>query len=287
MLFIFILAYIFYAYILIEYFIIFWAIILINFIQIMIFTTCERKVLALIQRRVGPRVIGIQGRLQYIADSIKLLTKIFVGPRHISAGMFQGAAFGSFWISWFSYGNIIYGPGIDIMEIEYNIFVIICISLGFSFVWLLGGWAAVSKYSLLGCVRAAVQIIAFELLFSLILLFVFLIFNSFNYEIYVDSQLYLPCFFFVPVVGIILFLVFLVETNRPPFDLSEAESDIVAGYNVEYSGILFGLFYLSEYINLLTACTILVIMFGGGWNNILLYISVFKNHIIYLLNLVF
>lgn len=108
-------------------------------IQIMVFTTCERKMLALVQRRVGPRVVGIRGRLQYLADSLKLLTKVFVSPRHISAAMFQGAAFGSFWISWYSFGNIVYAPGLDVVEVEYNIFVLVCFSLFFSFLWLLAG----------------------------------------------------------------------------------------------------------------------------------------------------
>lgn len=80
----------------IGYFVIFWLILISGFIQVMIFTTCERKILAIIQRRVGPQVVGLQGRLQYLADSLKLLTKVFVGPRHINAAMFQGAAFGAF-----------------------------------------------------------------------------------------------------------------------------------------------------------------------------------------------
>lgn len=268
----------------IVYFLIFWCVLIAGFIQVMIFTTCERKVLALIQRRVGPQVVGIQGRLQYIADSLKLLTKIFVGPRHISAGMFQGAAFAGFWLSWLNYGNISYGPGLDIVEIEYNIFYMVCVSLSFSLVWLLSGWAATSKYSLLGALRAAVQVISFEVLMSLVLLIIFVIFNSFNYEIFTDLQIYIGTIIFVPFVGMILLFVFFIETNRPPFDLSEAESDIVAGYNVEYSGILFGLFYLGEYLNLFVACLLLVIIFGGAWINVYFYIKYFLQLVSYLLN---
>lgn len=251
----------------IIFFVIFWLVLISGFIQIMIFTTCERKILALIQRRVGPRIIGIQGRLQYLADSLKLLTKVFTGPRRINAAMFQGAAFGGFWLSWINYSNITYGPGMDIIEIEYNIFFMICISLAFSLIWLLAGWAATSKYSLLGSLRAAVQIISFEAIMSLVLLLVFIILNSFNYEIFAKMQSYIAVIFFSPIVVIILLFAFFMETNRPPFDLSEAESDIVAGYNVEYSGILFGLFYLGEYLNLFVACLIVVISMGGAWNN--------------------
>lgn len=253
------------------YFMLFWLILLSALVQVMIFTTCERKVLALVQRRTGPRIIGIQGRLQYLADSLKLLTKVFVGPRRINAAMFQGAAFGGFWLSWLNYSNITYGPGLDIVEIEYNIFYMICVSLAFSLVWLLAGWASTSKYALLGALRAAVQIISFEAIISLILLILFIICNTFNYERFVDLQTYTAVLMFVPSIAILLLFVFFIETNRPPFDLSEAESDIVAGYNVEYSGILFGLFYLGEYLNLFVACVLLVITMGGGWHNYYLY----------------
>lgn len=241
------------------------------FIQIMIFTACERKILALIQRRVGPQVVGVQGRLQYLADSLKLLTKVFAGPRHINAGMFQGAAFIGFWLSWINYSNNIYGPGLDIIEVEYNIFFMLCISLVFSLVWLVSGWAATSKYSLLGSMRAAVQIISFEVTMSLILLITFVIFNTFNYEIFIDLQAQISTIFIIPTIAVILLFAFFMETNRAPFDLSEAESDIVAGYHVEYSGILFGLFYLGEYLNLFAACLLLIILFGGGWFNYYTY----------------
>lgn len=185
--------------------------------------------------------------------------------------MFQGAAFGGFWLSWLNYSNITYGPGLDIIEIEYNIFYMICVSLAFSLVWLLAGWASTSKYALLGALRAAVQIISFEAIISLILLILFIICNTFNYERFVDIQTYTAVLMFLPSIAILLLFVFFIETNRPPFDLSEAESDIVAGYNVEYSGILFGLFYLGEYLNLFVACVFLVITIGGGWHNYYLY----------------
>lgn len=102
---------------------------------------------------------------------------------------------------------------------------------------------------------------------SLILLIIFIVCNSFNYEVFAKLQSYIAIIFFCPFIVIILLFAFFMETNRPPFDLSEAESDIVAGYNVEYSGILFGLFYLGEYLNLFAACLVIVISLGGAWNN--------------------
>lgn len=119
---------------LVSYFVVFWGVLVCAFLQIMVFTTCERKILALLQRRVGPRIIGVRGRLQYIADSVKLLTKVFVAPRRVGASMFQGAAFAAFWLSWLNYANLTYGPGLDIAEIEYNVFFMISISLAFSLV---------------------------------------------------------------------------------------------------------------------------------------------------------
>lgn len=249
----------------IRYFIVFWVMLIMMFVQIMVFTACERKMLALIQRRTGPAVVGVRGRLQCLADSLKLLTKVFVSARKINSTMFQIAAFGGFWISWYNMGNITYGPGLDIIEVEYNIFFLFSISLAFSIMWLLAGWSSVSKYAMLGCFRAAVQFIAFEILLGTIFLVVFALFNCFNYELIVQHQHDMPLGGCLPTLALTTLFVFFMETNRPPFDLSEAESDVVAGYNVEYSGLLFGLFYLGEYLNLFAACTVIILVFCGGW----------------------
>ena len=117
---------------------------------------------------------------------------------------------------------------------------------------------------MLGCFRAAIQFLSFEILMSTILLIVFVIYNCFNFELMVYMQIKRPLALCLPTLAIITLFAFFIETNRPPFDLSEAESDVVAGYNVEYSGILFGLFYLGEYLNLFAACTMLVLLFCGG-----------------------
>ncbi len=235
------------------------------FAQIVAFTACERKMLALIQRRTGPAVIGVRGRLQCIADSLKFITKVFVSARRINGAAFQAAAFGGFWVSWYNFGNLTYGPGLDIIEIEYNVFFLFSISLLFSIMWFLAGWSSVSKYAMLGCFRAAGQFIAFEILMGTIFLIIFTLFNCFNFELIVIHQQHAPLGYGFPTLGIIMLFAFFMETNRPPFDLSEAESDVIAGYNVEYGGMLFGLFYLGEYLNLFAACTILILLFGGGW----------------------
>lgn len=251
------------------------------FLQVLFFTTCERKILALTQRRVGPRVVGDRGRLQYFADALKLITKTYTSPRNVNSLFFQGSAIAVFWLSWFNFSNLTFCSGEDILEVEYNIFFAICCSLGFSIAWLVAGWASVSKYAMLGCVRAAIQIISYELITSAIFLNLFIITGTTNFELFIDQQEYFPIMLFFPLLGIMNFIAALVETNRPPFDLSEAESDLVAGYNVEYAGILFGLFYLSEYVNLFTNAFIIVIIFFGAWWNVLNYLDNLMNVIFY------
>jgi NADH-quinone oxidoreductase subunit H len=123
----------------------------------------------------------------------------------------------------------------------------------------------VSKYAMLGCFRAAAQFISFEAIMGMVFLVAFAVYNAFNFELCVDLQRYAALAVFLPTVGLVLLVAFFMETNRPPFDLSEAESDVVAGYNVEYAGLLFGLFYLGEYLNLFATCALLVVLFCGGW----------------------
>lgn len=251
------------------------------FLQVLFFTTGERKILALTQRRVGPGVVGDRGRLQYFADALKLITKTYTSPRNINSLFFQGCAIAVFWLSWFNFSNLTFCSGEDILGVEYNIFFAICCSLGFSIAWLVAGWASVSKYALLGCVRAAIQIISYELITSAVFLNLFVITGTTNFELFIDQQEYFPIMLFFPVLGIMNFIAALVETNRPPFDLSEAESDLVSGYNTEYAGILFGLFYLSEYVNLFTNAFIIVIVFFGAWWSVFNYFDNLINVVYY------
>lgn len=237
------------------------------FLQVLFFTTCERKVLALMQRRLGPTVLGDRGRLQYLADALKILFKNYVGPRKIHSTFFQGSSISAFWLSWYSFSNLSFNYGEDINDLDFNIFFLICCSTCFGLAILISGWASVSKYALLGCVRAFSQLISYEIIMGSIFLVLFMVTGTSNFEIFIDQQISFSFFLFLPTIGIIAFLATLMETNRPPFDLSEAESDVVAGYTVEYAGILFGLFYLGEYVNIFTnAFTMNIVFFGGGWN---------------------
>lgn len=238
-------------------------IIIFFFLQIVFFTTCERKIMALTQRRVGPNILGDRGRLQYIADALKLFLKSNLTHKKINNIAFQSSAVLVFYMSWFNFLNINFNYGEDINEIEYNIFFTTICSLGFSLGWLVSGWASSSKYALLGCIRSFIQIISYEILTSLVFLIIFLIVNTTNFEIIVNKQEDFSLFFTLPSLCIYFFLFTLMETNRPPFDLSEAESDLVAGYIVEYSSIIFGLFYLGEYINIFCNSLFIMIIFSN------------------------
>lgn len=254
------------------------------FLQIVFFTTCERKILALTQRRIGPNILGDRGRLQYIADALKLVLKVYFSPRKINNIFFQGSSIFIFYISWFNFLNINYSYGEEINEIEYNIFFSIVCSLGFSLAWLIAGWSSVSKYAILGCIRAAAQIISYEVLTSSIFLILFLLLGSVNFESLMDLQIDVSLFFSLPLLVINYFIATLMETNRPPFDLSEAESDVVAGYIVEYSGIIFGLFYLGEYINIFSNSFFILLLFSNYIFNIVSYLNKF---LLYYFNIIF
>lgn len=243
------------------------------FLQVLFFTTCERKILALTQRRLGPRVVGDRGRLQFLADALKLITKTYFSPKKSNGILFQNAAIAAFWFSWLAFSNLNFEYGTDILEVEYNIFFCIACSMGFGIAWVVAGWASVSKYAVLGCIRAGLQMISYEILSSSVFLSIFTIINSPNYEIFNDIQEYQQIILFAPSCIIILYVGTLMETNRPPFDLSEAESDVVSGYTVEYAGILFGLFYLGEYVNLFTTSLILSLSFWGAWWSIFVYVG--------------
>jgi len=246
----------------------FFLIIFLFFLQIVFFTTCERKILALTQRRIGPNVVGDRGRLQYIADALKLVIKVYFSPKKINNLFFQGSSIFIFYISWLNYLNINYSYGEDIGEIEYNIFFSIVCSLGFSCAWLIAGWSSMSKYAILGTVRASLQIISYEIITSTVFLILFIIFGTVNFEIITELQSNFSLFFILPILVINFFLATLMETNRPPFDLSEAESDVVAGYIVEYSGIIFGLFYLGEYINIFSNSFFISMLFSSSLFNL-------------------
>lgn len=236
-------------------------------------TLIERRILALVQRRVGPQFVGYKGRLQYLADALKLFTKGALIPDEANKFWFITipaivAALGySFWM------NSVWGPSVCLFEIEYNLVYVSLFSILFSFCIILTGYFSKNKYAMLGSIRCCLTTLNLELYMGLMILNVATFSQSFSFFPVVILQEVLWLFFvFFSVIGLVI-ITFLLETSRAPFDLTEAESELVAGYGVEYGGFYFGLYYLGEYLHLFFFSLVISILFFGGWElpNFLLF----------------
>lgn len=241
-------------------------------------TYMERKVVAHIQQRIGPNMAGPFGLLQPIADAIKMIMKETFIPGMANKFFFILAPMISFVTAclaiavipigdWVSIG----GKQIELLISDLNIgilYIFAVTSLGVYGI-VLAGWSSNSKYSLLGGLRATAQMISYEVSLGLGLVAVLLLSQTFSISEIVRQQSgsVLNWYFFKqPIAFFIYFISALAETNRNPFDLPEAESELVAGYHTEYSGMRFGIFYLGEYANMITVSAIATSVFFGGWN---------------------
>lgn len=236
-------------------------------VGVMFYTLAERKVMASIQRRLGPSYVSKMGILQPLADGVKALLKEAIIPRRADIFLFLLApslAFGLSVISWLfvptSYNTQTF---IDLPLML--LFVLSISSLGVYGV-MLSGWSSNSRYAFLGGIRSAAQMISYEVSLALSLLPLLICAESVNFTEIVKFQ-ELVNWFVIPFwpLAIIFYITSLAETNRTPFDLPEAEAEIVAGYNIEYSGFLFALFMLAEYGNMIFMSYLNVIFFWGGW----------------------
>jgi NADH-quinone oxidoreductase subunit H len=228
-------------------------------------TLIERKFLALVQRRVGPNFVGYKGRLQYIADALKLFVKGSLIPDESNRAMFVTipsialAVCYSFWM------NGVWGPSISLFEIEYNLIYISLFSVLFGMCVMLTGYFSKNKYAILAAVRTGIGMLNLELFLGLMVLNIIFISESFSFlsiVIYQENYWFISLFFLL--CGLII-ITFLLETSRAPFDLPEAESELVTGYSTEYGGFFFGLYYLGEYLHLFFFSLIINILFFGGW----------------------
>ena len=229
------------------------------------FTVAERKIMGAIQRRRGPNVIGFVGLLQAIADGLKLLVKETILPSNSNLGIFLLAPVLSFILSVIGWGVIPFSHTIVLADINLGILYIFAISSLNVYGLILAGWASNSKYAFLGALRSTAQMISYEISIGFIVLSIAVSVGSLNLSKIVLAQkevwLLVPLF----PLFVMFYISMLAETNRHPFDLPEAEAELVSGYNVEYSAMTFALFFLGEYSNMLLMCALSSILFFGGW----------------------
>jgi len=234
-------------------------------IMIAYLTYFERKVIGAIQLRKGPNVVGPFGLLQPLADGIKLLTKETIFPENSNKFIFALSPILTFALALLGWAVIPVDFKIVLADINVGIMYVFAISSLGVYGIIMAGWASNSRYAFLGALRSAAQMISYEVSIGLIIVSVLLTSRSLNLSEIVMAQKDL--WYVIPhfPMFIIFFISTLAETNRAPFDLPEAESELVAGYNVEYSSMTFGLFFLGEYGNMILMSSMSTILFLGGW----------------------
>jgi NADH-quinone oxidoreductase subunit H len=227
-------------------------------------TLLERKVMASFQSRRGPNTVGFLGVLQPIADGLKLLFKETIIPYKASTFLFIFAPLLSFCISVLLWFIIPLFGQFNVLHSNLSVLLI----LGFSslnvYGVVLSGWSSNSNYALLGSLRSASQMISYEVSMGLTLIPVILLTGSFNLIDIINAQKYICFLFILTPCALFFFISILAETNRSPFDLPEAEAELVSGYNVDYSSLYFALFFLAEYANILFMSSLFIVFFGGG-----------------------
>lgn len=239
--------------------------IIILILAIAYLTYAERKVIAAIQLRVGPNVVGPFGLLQPIADAVKLLHKEIIIPRVSNKFLFILAPLMTFSISLSMWAVIPWGAKAVISNLNIGLLYIYALSSLGVYGIIIAGWSGNSKYAVLGALRAVAQMISYEVLIGLIFIAVLLWSGSLNLNHIIEAQRNM--WFVIPLfpMACVYIIAMLAETNRTPFDLPEAESELVAGYHVEYSSMTFGLLFLSEYANMILMSALGSILFLGGW----------------------
>jgi len=240
----------------------------------------DRKIWAGVQMRKGPNVVGPFGLLQSFADFFKFVFKEIVVPAGADKVVFLLAPLISFILAFVAWAVIPFSPGWVIADLNVGILYLFAISSLGVYGIIMGGWASNSKYPFLGSLRSAAQMVSYEVSLGFVIITVILLVGSMNLSAIVNHQAgwiwnwnllggglsNLPMALVMVPMAVIFFISFLAETNRPPFDLPEAESELVAGYQVEYSSTPYLLFMIGEYANIVLMCCLITILFFGGWH---------------------
>lgn len=229
----------------------------------------ERRVCALMQNRLGPNRVGPGGLFQTVADLVKLLFVELVPIKNADRILFNLAPYIVIIASFLAIGALPFAKGLQAIDLNIGIFYLMAVSSMGVVGVLLAGWASNNKYSLIGAMRSGAQIVSYELSVGLSLVTVVILAGTMQLSEIVEAQRYGWFIFKGHIPAIIAFIIYIVastaETNRGPFDLAEAESELTAGFHTEYSGIKFAFFFLAEYINMFIVASIATTMFFGGW----------------------
>jgi len=236
-------------------------------------TVAERKTMASMQRRLGPNIVGYYGLLQAFADALKLILKEYISPTQANIILFFIGPVITLVFSLLGYAVIPYGPGLALWDFNLGILYMLAVSSLATYGILLAGWSANSKYAFLGSLRSTAQLISYELILSSAILLVILLTGSLNLTVNIESQRAIWLVFPLLPVFIIFFIGSVAETNRAPFDLAEAESELVSGFMTEHAAVIFVFFFLAEYASIVLICILNAILFIGGY--LLNYASVY------------
>jgi len=236
-------------------------------------TVAERKTMASMQRRLGPNMVGYYGLLQAFADALKLLLKEYVSPTQANLSLFFLGPIITLIFALLGYLVVPYGPGLALSDFNLGILYMLAVSSLATYGILLAGWSANSKYAFLGSLRSTAQLISYELILSSAILLVIMLTGSLNLTVNIEAQR--AVWFIMPLfpIFIIFFIGSIAETNRAPFDLAEAESELVSGFMTEHAAVIFVFFFLAEYASIVLICILTSILFLGGY--LYDYISLF------------
>jgi NADH-quinone oxidoreductase subunit H len=232
----------------------------------MVLVYMERKISGHFQVRYGPMRVGWHGALQLIADSLKLLMKEDIIPKNTDKLVFMAAPVLVFVAAYLAYFTLPFAPGWVVLDLNVGLLYVVAVTSLTVLAILMAGWSSNNKYALLGGFRSVAQIVSYEVPLLVSLIPVIMLSGSLSLTKIVEAQSHLPFIVLQP-LGFLIYLISAVaEVNRGPFDIPEAESELVAGFNIEYSGMKWAMFFFAEFVNMFTVCALATLLFLGGWN---------------------